>query len=126
MVPALILFSVSFIIVGFGKSIGAILAGGVIAAIGFGSFQPSLYSMCILSETPLKRSVASNTLYMGIDLGLFLGPIVGSMIYQMYNYAIMFRTTSFIIFLSLIFFTLMLPSYHHRRRALEATEAESS
>ena len=67
------------------------LAGGTIAAIGFGSFQPALYSMVILSETPLKRSVASNTLYMGIDLGLFVGPILGSIVYEMYNYSIMFK-----------------------------------
>jgi len=124
MPPALILFAVSFLIVGFGKSIGPMLAGAAIAAAGFGSFQPALFSMCILSETPLKRSVASNTLYIGIDLGLFLGPIMGSMVYEMYGYSMMFKTASFMIFIAFIVFILLLPAYHRRRRVLEAMETE--
>ena len=122
--PALVLFAVSFLIVGFGKSIGTMLAGAAIAAVGFGSFQPALFSMCILSETPLKRSVASNTLYIGIDLGLFLGPILGSIVYEMYNYSIMFKTASLMIFIAFIVFILLLPAYYRRRRVLEAMETE--
>jgi MFS family permease len=122
--PALILFAVSFLIVGFGKSLGTMLAGAAIASLGFGSFQPALFSMCILSETPLKRSVASNTLYIGIDLGLFLGPIMGSMVYEMYNYSIMYKSASLMIFVALIVFFLLLPAYHRRRRVLEAMETE--
>ena len=122
--PALILFAVSFIVIGSGKSIGTMLAGAAIAAVGFGSFQPALFSMCILSETPLKRSVASNTLYIGIDLGLFLGPILGSIVYEMYNYSIMFKTASLMIFIAFIVFILLLPAYYRRRRVLEAMETE--
>jgi MFS family permease len=80
--------------------------------------------MCILSETPLKRGVASNTLYIGIDLGLFLGPIFGSIVYDMYNYSIMFKITSLIIFMAFIAFILLLPAYYRRRKVLEALETE--
>jgi MFS family permease len=121
---ALIFFAVSFLIVGSGKSLGTMLVGAAIASLGFGSFQPALFSMCILSETALKRSVASNTLYIGIDLGLFLGPIMGSMVYEMYNYSIMFKSASLMILLALIVFILLLPAYHRRRRVLEAMETE--
>jgi MFS family permease len=120
--PALLLFAVSFIIVGSGKSIGTILAGAVIAAIGFGSFQPALNSMCILSETPLKRGVATNTLFIGIDLGLFVGPIVGGIVYESYNYSIMFRSTSLIIVIAVLIFVISLPAYYSRRSVLEALE----
>ena len=48
--------------------------GGVIAALGVGATQPSLQAMCMQTEVPLKRSVASNTIYVGMDSGLFLGP----------------------------------------------------
>jgi dipeptide/tripeptide permease len=78
--------------------------------------------MCILSETPLKRSVASNTLFIGIDLGLFLGPIVGSIVYEMFNYATMFKTASLMIFMAFIVFIILLPAYYRRRRELEAME----
>jgi MFS family permease len=121
---AMVLFALSFLIVGFGKSIGPMLVGAAIASVGFGAFQPALFSMCILSETPLKRSVASNTLYIGIDLGLFLGPIMGGIVYDMYNYSVMFKTASLMIFLALIIFILMLPAYYRRRGVLEAMETE--
>ena len=107
------------IIIGFSRSIGQMLAGAAIAAVGFGSFQPALYSMCILSETPLRRSVASNTLYMGIDIGLFIGPILGSIVYEFYGYAVMFRTASLMGVTALIVFVLLLPAYYRRRRVLE-------
>jgi MFS family permease len=101
MPPAMILFAVSFIIIGFGKSIGTMLAGAVIAAIGFGSSQPALFSMCIQSETPLRRSVASNTIYIGMDLGLFIGPIIGSIVYEKYNYSVMFKSVPLLVFIAL-------------------------
>ena len=120
--PALIIFAASFIIIGYSKLLSTMLFGAAVAAIGFGSFQPALYSMCILSETPLKRSVASNTLYIGIDVGLFIGPIFGSIVYEIFSYATMFKTASSMIIIALIVFTLMLPSYYRRRRVLEAME----
>ena len=123
--PAMMLFAISFIIVGFSQTLGTLLVGATIAAIGFGSFQPAVYSMCILSETPLKRSVASNTLYIGIDLGLFVGPILGSLIFELYNYSIMFKTTSVLIVIAFFFFIFMLPAYYSRRRVLEVLEARS-
>ena len=119
LVPAMIVFALSFIMIGFSRSIGQMLAGAAIAAIGFGSFQPALYSMCILSETPLRRSVASNTLYMGIDIGLFIGPILGSILYEFYGYAVMFRTASLMGLIALIVFVLLLPAYYRRRMVLE-------
>ena len=124
MAPALIIFASSFIIVGFSDSFGTMIAGAAVAAIGFGSFQPALYSMCILSETPLKRSVASNTLYIGIDIGLFIGPILGSIIYEMYGYSAMFKSGSLMVLMALIVFIMLLPAYYRRRGVLESMETE--
>lgn len=122
--PALIIFATSFLIIGSANSLTTILGGAVIAAMGFGSFQPALYSMCILSETPLKRSVASNTLFTGIDFSLFIGPILGSIVYGIYGYATMFKSAAFMIIIAIIILTLLLPAYHRRRNILEAMEIE--
>ena len=122
--PALLVLAFSFIVIGSGRSIGAMLTGAAIAAIGFGSFQPAIYSMCILSETPVRRSVASNTLYIGIDISLFIGPILGSIVYEMYSYSVMFKSASSMIIIALIIFIILLPSYYRRRRVLEEIETE--
>jgi MFS family permease len=73
MIPCLVIFGLSFLIVGTSKSLVPLLIGGVLAAIGYGATQPILHAMAIQTETPLKRGVASNTLYAGIDLGFFVG-----------------------------------------------------
>jgi dipeptide/tripeptide permease len=86
--------------------------------------QPALFSLYILSETSPKRSAVSNTLYIGIDIGLFLDPILGSIVYEMYNFSTVFKTASFMIFLAFIVFILLLPAYYRRRRVLEAMETE--
>ena len=122
--PALVIFASSFFIVGYSTSLGTLLVGSVIASIGSGSFQPAIYSMCILSETPIKRGVASNTLYMGIDLGLTIGSILGGIIYGMYDYATMFTAGSSVAIFALIVFLYMLPTYYRRRRVLEAMESK--
>jgi predicted MFS family arabinose efflux permease len=114
----------SFIIIGYARSIGAMLVGAAVGSTGFGAFQPALYSMCMLSETPLKRGVASNTLYIGIDVSLFLGPVLGSMVYDMYNYSVMFMSASLVIMIALVVFILILPSYYRRRRALEEVDTK--
>jgi MFS family permease len=120
--PSLIIMALSFIIIGSAKSIGTMLIGAVVASTGFGSFQPALYSMCMLSETPLRRGVASNTLYIGVDVSLFMGPILGSMMYDMYNYSVMFKSASLVILMAFVVFFLILPSYYRRRRDLEEAD----
>ncbi|MBN1907359.1 MAG: MFS transporter [Deltaproteobacteria bacterium] len=120
--PSLIIMALSFIIIGSATTIGTMLIGAAVASTGFGAFQPALYSMCMLSETPLKRGVASNTLYIGIDVSLFLGPILGSMVYDMYNYSVMFRSASVVILMALVVFFLILPSYYRRLRELEEVD----
>ena len=120
--PALIIFALSFFIVGNSRSLNILLLGAIIASIGFGSFQPAVYSMCILSETPLKRGVASNTLYIGVDIGLFMGPILGGFVKDMYNYATMFKSGSTVAVFTMIALLLMLPAYYRRRKVLDAMD----
>jgi MFS family permease len=78
--PALALFAASFVVVGLGKRFETCLIGAVLAAIGYGAAQPALQTMAIQSVDPLRRGVASNTAYFGMDLGYWLGPTVGGLI----------------------------------------------
>ncbi len=118
-IPGLILFAVSFFIVGTSRSLEQAVLGGVIAALGVGSTQPAIQAMNMQSVTPLKRSVASNTIYIGMDLGLFVGPILGGVVFERSSYAFMFEMTAVPIVLALVSFLIILPIYKKRRRELE-------
>jgi MFS family permease len=122
--PGMILFGCSYLIVGSAKGLPVMLIGAVLAAIGYGSTQPSLQAMCIQTVTPLKRGVASNTIYVGMDLGFFLGPLLGSVIYdKSQSYSLVYTLTAASVALALICFIIILPIHRKRLRELEAIEA---
>lgn len=80
LLPAILVFASSFLITGSASSRAVIYFGAVIAAFGYGAANPAVQSMCVQCETPERRAIASNTLYIGIDLGYFLGPVLGGVI----------------------------------------------
>lgn len=116
--PAMLIFAISFLVIGFSVALWMALIGAVLAAIGFGASQPSLQAMCMQSETMLKSGVASNTMYMGVDLGLFLGPYLGGLVYARTNYSTMFKTGVTPVFLALICFAAVLPVYKRRMKEM--------
>ena len=80
-VPSLIVFALSFLAVGLGRSLGMLLLGAVLGALGYGAVNPILQTLCIRTVPPERRGVASNTQYFGMDLGFFLGPLLGGFLY---------------------------------------------
>ena len=118
-IPGLILFGLSFIIVGLSTTLETVLIGAVVAAIGVGSTQPAFQAMGMQTESPLKRSVASNTIYIGTDLGFFAGPFLGGIVYsQTASYGVVFQAAVVPIFIALICMIIFLPGYRRRLKAL--------
>ena len=118
--PALAVFAFAMFFIGLSSALWIALIGGVLAAIGFGSAQPSLQAMCIQSETAIKRGVASNTVYIGIDLGLFLGPYLGGLVYAGSDYAVMFKTGTVPVILAMVCLAIAFPMYKRRLNELES------
>ena len=117
--PALAIFAISMLIIGFSGSLWMALLGAVLAAVGYGAAQPSLQTICIQAETPLRRGVATNTMYMGIDMGLFLGPYLGGLIYGATDYSFMFKTGAVPVLIAIICFIFVVPIHKRRSKALE-------
>jgi len=84
-IPSALLFIMSFAIIGFSDSLGMVLVGAAVAAVGLGGSQPTIQTMCLLSVNPLRYGVASNTIYFGIDFGNFLGPVIAGIIINNYG-----------------------------------------
>ncbi|MBE6997813.1 MAG: MFS transporter [Ruminococcaceae bacterium] len=80
LLPSLALFSVSYLIIGSARGIPMILVGALFAAVGFGTGNPLTQALSVQVETRARRAVASNTLYIGMDVGFFLGPLLGGII----------------------------------------------
>ena len=96
LVPGLIVFALSYVVVAMARSLPVMLLGAGLAALGFGASNPTIQTLCIRTVEPERRGVASNTQYFGIDLGYFLGPFLGGMIYSRSDYSVMYLCTGVI------------------------------
>ena len=79
--PCTALFVAGLLIVGTANSLPPILAAAAISAVGYGSLQPTIQAMAMTSVPVEKGGVASNTNYFGMDLGYFVGPTLGGLVY---------------------------------------------
>lgn len=90
MYPSLIIFALSFVAAGFGRSIGWMLVAAILDALGYGALNPTIQTLCIRTVEAERRGVASNTQYFGMDLGYFVGPMIGGMLYKSGTYSTMY------------------------------------
>ena len=79
--PCTALYIAALVMVGAARSLPLILAAAVVASIGWGSLQPALQAMAMQSVPTEKGGVASNTSYFGLDMGYFLGPTLGGLVF---------------------------------------------
>ncbi len=129
LLPAIFLFCISFLIIGNAKAIPLILVGAVLASIGFGIGNPMTQALTVQTETRARRSIASNTLYIGMDIGFFMGPLLGGIIRDLSgNYKTVILFGSAPLALALIIFLVAWKPCAQRMaevRELEAAEAEA-
>ena len=79
-IPGLLLFGVSFLLVSTAKTIYMFLLAGVIGAFGYGICVPLLMALSLQLVPASKRGAASNTNYIGMDTGYITGPILAGFI----------------------------------------------
>ncbi|WP_425842304.1 MFS transporter [Microbacterium sp. PA5] len=75
-IPGMIMFAVSFVVISQATTLTGFLVAGAISALGYGICQPAIQTMSLTSVSPQRRGVASNTNYIGLDLGYLVLPII--------------------------------------------------
>ena len=80
LVPSIISFCVAFLVIGSASAMPLILFGALLASFGDGTSNPAAQALSVMLEPREKRAVASNTLYVGMDVGFFVGPLLGGLI----------------------------------------------
>jgi len=80
---------------------------------------PGLQALCIQTETPNRRSVASNTLFGGIDLGFYLGPLWGGLVVSQFNFSVTILSGLIPLLLAFLCFCFFFPKFTRRQRDIE-------
>ncbi len=124
LIPGSLIFALSFLVVGLGNSYPAMLVAAVLAPLGFGLAQPAIQVMALQSVAPVRRGVASNTNFFGIDLGFFIGPSLAGLAYSLTSsYSAMFMLGAIPVLVALLIFTVSLKTFQQKVMAKRAQEA---
>ena len=81
------LFSVSILLMWGMNSVWMLVASAVVYGLANGFSQPLLQTMSLRSVSVERRGVASSTHFMGVDLGIGVGPIFAGMVAAWFGYA---------------------------------------
>lgn len=76
-VPAMVMFALSFVVLAFADGMPMIVAAAVISACGYGAASPLVQAVIFKCVPSVQRGSASNTSYIGLDLGNLIGPYAG-------------------------------------------------
>ena len=80
LVPGLLLFGISFVLISQADTLYMFLIAGVVSAFGFGICSPLLMALCIQLAPKNRRGAASNTNFIGTDSGYILGPMIAGLV----------------------------------------------
>lgn len=82
LLPAVICFAVSYVMLHFTNSLPGFLFVAVLAACGYGVCHPMIQSLAFSRAPRDRRGSASNTSYCGLDIGMLIGPTVGGAVIE--------------------------------------------
>ncbi len=82
--PSVFLYIASFLMLWKAQSMTAVYISAVLSSLGFGASFPVFQSLCLQVVPRIKRGAASNTVFIGIDIGQFFGPIIGGTLISAY------------------------------------------
>ncbi|THF84176.1 MFS transporter [Cohnella fermenti] len=126
LVPAILIFALSFILISFARSLPMFLLSGAVSAFGYGICQPIVQTLCMKLVPQERRGVAGNTNYIGVDIGYLIAPSVAGAIVTavqgkggsaLAGYSLMFQIMTIPIFIALLLFL-----WRRNRLPLSATE----
>ena len=83
-IPALVLFSCTFLLFSLAKTIVLIIAAAVVGAVSHGIAQPSIQALCMKMVPREKSGVGANTMFFMQDIGQFLGPTIAGAVVDMF------------------------------------------
>ena len=78
--PGMLMCAASLIMLAYCTTLPAIIASGILRALGQGAAQPSLQAGCINRVGRDRSGVATSTYFLGGDVGQGVGPMVGGAI----------------------------------------------
>lgn len=79
-IPGILLFGVSFLIISYSNSLPMFLLAGAVCAFGYGICAPAIQTLCMQLVSKERRGAAGNMNFIGIDLAYLTGPALAGLL----------------------------------------------
>jgi MFS family permease len=79
-IPGLFIFIGALILTSFCRTLPMFIVAGAVTALGFGLSEPMIQTMNMQLVPRERRGAAGNTNYMGIDVGMLIGPMLAGFV----------------------------------------------
>lgn len=97
LIPAFFFAAFGMFCIGYGTTLGVMLAAALFKALGQGSGTPSMQAYCVKSLDKSRAGVASSTILIGQSIGNAVSPILGSFVVKASGYETMFAGSGVIV-----------------------------
>jgi MFS family permease len=81
-IPTMVLFAVSFVVISQATTLAAFIVAALVAACGFGAASPLVQALVFKCVPLSQRGSASNTSFLGMDAGNLIGPYLGGLVIE--------------------------------------------
>jgi len=107
MIPALLVFALSMVMLYFTKSLTMFLLSALVLGASYGIIYTCLQTMSIVNAPKNRRGTANATFLAGYDVGIGLGGIIGGIIADALGYGLMFLSMTVPIIIAAVLYFLI-------------------
>ncbi|MDR0469706.1 MAG: MFS transporter [Peptococcaceae bacterium] len=94
-IPGLFFNILGYFIISWSHTLTGFLYAAFFSAFGQGAGQPAMQALSMKTVTSERRGAASSTNYIGMDIGILVGPIISGYLVQALGYSAMFQIMVF-------------------------------
>jgi len=123
LIPCEVLLVIGLVVIAFSRDISMFMLAAVLTGVSSAGEQPMLMAECVRNANSLKRGSASNTNYIGTDVGMFLGSNLAGVLVAYVGYTKMFLTSTTPVIICTVIYIYLYKA--RMRRAPQQLKAEN-
>lgn len=102
--PAILLYSLSLLLLGQAHSGFALLLAGALVALGFGTLMSCSQAIAVKESPKHRVGLGTSTFYICMDGGMGIGPFLTGLLVPFFEYRGMYLTSAVVVLLSIILY----------------------
>ena len=109
MYPSYVCLTIGLLLIAYSTTAALLLIAGAFVGLGYGTFMSNGQAICLKAVEPAKIGVALSTYFIGLDLGLGVGPYTLGVLHGLLSYSGIYLVSAIIPVIVLLLYAI----YYH-------------